>query len=288
MSSISPFGPLTVKFAVTNLQACESSFFAPSGLLDGKEHTVKTKLTVSVAIVAAAGLFSSAAFAAYPVVQVNDKIKFADGNGDSPGGAFILTDWGSTGTVNKGSFESFCLEKNEYMNYGSGNVVSGTGPSFKVVSISEEARKGGAGGQIALPYPHDPLDVRTAFLYTKYIEDQSALNAVAGWSAASLVQKGTAMQQAIWTIEQEMVTTNALANSLITFAGASGWTNTGRVHVLNLVWNTGGGGSYPAGTYAQDQLYLAPVPEPETYAMMLAGLGLLGFMARRRRRDLSA
>jgi len=28
---------------------------------------------------------------------------------------------------------------------------------------------------------------------------------------------------------------------------------------------------------------LAPVPEPETYALMLAGLGLVGFMARRRK-----
>ena len=27
---------------------------------------------------------------------------------------------------------------------------------------------------------------------------------------------------------------------------------------------------------------MAPVPEPETYAMLLAGLGLVGFMARRR------
>jgi hypothetical protein len=27
----------------------------------------------------------------------------------------------------------------------------------------------------------------------------------------------------------------------------------------------------------------APVPEAETYAMMLAGLGLVGFMARRRK-----
>jgi hypothetical protein len=30
-------------------------------------------------------------------------------------------------------------------------------------------------------------------------------------------------------------------------------------------------------------MMLAPVPEPETYGMMLAGLGLVGFMARRRK-----
>ena len=28
----------------------------------------------------------------------------------------------------------------------------------------------------------------------------------------------------------------------------------------------------------------APVPEPETYVLMLAGLGAVGFMSRRRRR----
>lgn len=33
---------------------------------------------------------------------------------------------------------------------------------------------------------------------------------------------------------------------------------------------------------------IAPVPEPETYAMMLAGLGLLGVMARRRKHELVA
>lgn len=36
---------------------------------------------------------------------------------------------------------------------------------------------------------------------------------------------------------------------------------------------------------AQDAV-TAPIPEPETYAMMLAGLGLLGFMAKRRKRQL--
>jgi choice-of-anchor A domain-containing protein len=32
------------------------------------------------------------------------------------------------------------------------------------------------------------------------------------------------------------------------------------------------------------QGFMAPVPEPETYAMLLAGLGMIGFMARRRQR----
>ena len=32
-----------------------------------------------------------------------------------------------------------------------------------------------------------------------------------------------------------------------------------------------------------DFLYAAPVPEPETYAMLLAGLGLIGAMSRRRK-----
>jgi hypothetical protein len=32
----------------------------------------------------------------------------------------------------------------------------------------------------------------------------------------------------------------------------------------------------------------APIPEPETYALMLAGLGLMGFVARRRSREVTA
>lgn len=41
---------------------------------------------------------------------------------------------------------------------------------------------------------------------------------------------------------------------------------------------------YPAGE-TRGQLLLAPVPEPEAYAMMLAGLGLIGALVARRKRD---
>jgi len=37
----------------------------------------------------------------------------------------------------------------------------------------------------------------------------------------------------------------------------------------------------------QDLAVFAPVPEPETYAMLLAGLGLIGFIAYRRKNDSS-
>ncbi|PTQ80123.1 FxDxF family PEP-CTERM protein [Nitrosomonas ureae] len=36
------------------------------------------------------------------------------------------------------------------------------------------------------------------------------------------------------------------------------------------------------GSYTVDS-YISPVPEPETYAMLLAGLGMIGFSVRRRR-----
>ena len=39
--------------------------------------------------------------------------------------------------------------------------------------------------------------------------------------------------------------------------------------------------------HAQDVVVFAPVPEPQTYAMMLVGLGLLGFSARRKSQNLS-
>jgi hypothetical protein len=48
-------------------------------------------------------------------------------------------------------------------------------------------------------------------------------------------------------------------------------------------------GTSMAGSYSGTlNISVSAVPEPETYAMMLAGLGLLGFVARRRKKTESA
>mgnify|MGYP003342308399 FL=1 len=52
-------------------------------------------------------------------------------------------------------------------------------------------------------------------------------------------------------------------------------------------WNDIGAPAFPNHSvgYVVEYSNLSAVPEPETYAMMLAGLGLLGFAARRRKQN---
>jgi len=87
-----------------------------------------------------------------------------------------------------------------------------------------------------------------------------------------------------------------------TLSGLLGFSNAGRLGINNS-WTTGlnferidalaSGTAIPLYTQYTDgsavrvwvdgtNLHIAAVPEPESYAMLLAGLGMLGFMARRR------
>ncbi len=63
----------------------------------------------------------------------------------------------------------------------------------------------------------------------------------------------------------------------------SGNATAGATGLANFVFTFDTNGS-PSKDVAIDRVYFAAaVPEPETYAMMLAGLAVMGFMARRRR-----
>lgn len=60
-----------------------------------------------------------------------------------------------------------------------------------------------------------------------------------------------------------------------TFAGLAAGS-----YALNVLgYATGADGGFYAGGFIADT---APIPEPETYALMLAGLGIVGFVLRRR------
>ena len=209
-------------------------------------------------------------------------VKFADGVGDSPGGAFngsVIS--GASGTWNN-SFQSFCLEYNEHISLGS--------TPFKVGGVTNHTvNAAGAygtysGTEVGHTSTQDPISASTAWLFTQFFTTN--LSNASIWGHASQAAKNTAVQQAIWSMEGESfgsmsslaVTYKNMANAAVV-SGA--WSGIGHVRVLNL-YSQDSHGHYTVN--AQDQLYMVTtVPEPETYALMLAGLALVGGIARRRR-----
>lgn len=191
-------------------------------------------------------------------------IQLADSYGNTGGGEFIATVTGAPADT----FLTFCLEKNEYFT---------PGQNLYVKAVNTAAVNGGVGG----PNP-DPISAQTAYLYTMF-----RTGALSGYdfvnTGATRVASANSFQKAIWYLEEEITygETDAQAQAWITAANtavsSSAWTGIGNVRVLNLYQDAN------FTTRAQDQLYLLPVPEPEIYAMMGLGLGLLGWVGRRRK-----
>ena len=122
----------------------------------------------------------------------------------------------------------------------------------------------------------DPISFATAWLYDQFRGGTLAGYAYVG-STAVRDASANALQNAIWFLEGEIGSVSGQANTWKNMGLANGTTLYG-VRVMNVVTLSGG--------IAQDQLVM--IPEPETYAMLLAGLGLMGFVARRRQRKLAA
>lgn len=116
-----------------------------------------------------------------------------------------------------------------------------------------------------------------------------------GQEAAALLFGGSASDYFISTVDNTVANINHSA-WISTWGGACGGTfPCGTVVAENFEVSTGGSylNSGDTSAYVQDwavgpdytnyAFRVAAVPEPETYAMMLAGLGVLGFMGKRRK-----
>jgi len=191
-------------------------------------------------------------------VDIGDIIKFIDRPG-SPGGEFGVKEWLGGSNYTGELFVTFCVEYREYIDFSN---------LFRIDNISNIAIQGGEGPG------GDPLDPKTAWLYTQFRN-----NTLSGYTGDA--SSANALQNAIWYIEGEISSLPAgKATDWYNAAVAAGWTDIQDVRVMNLSWYTG----TLAGQRAQDQLVLAPVPEPGTLLLLGSGLLGLGIWGRKKRR----
>lgn len=168
------------------------------------------------------------------------------------------------GTLNGASFATYCTELLQTFNWNQSNAALNT---YSVVS---GITAWGAAKSTA-------MDQLMSYAFTAGLPTNADTSA--------------AVQSAIWEVLNETNTTSPYSfntGNLLISATPSSSTQAALTSMNLVLANLG---SYAITQHVdqlhngtqQDFLVMAPVPEPESYAMLLAGLGIVGAVARRRR-----
>lgn len=223
--------------------------------------------TIAATLVLTAG---AATAPADGVVQLNQGLYQAGQGGEFQlvrlsGEVGVLSGPSYTGNP-ANSFPCFCVEILEHVSFGG---VYNAHINTKAIGGSYGAGPDG-----------DPLDPRTAYLYTMFRAGTLqgyAFDGTADQRRASAMK----LQQAVWYIE-EPGAAEGQYNEFVGLANAAGWTDIGDVRILNMSVRNSDGSD---GGHAQDQLTMVPLP-----TAVLAGIGGLAmvmggtYMRRRRNR----
>jgi hypothetical protein len=205
-------------------------------------------------------LMAASAFAV-PTIQLLNH-----GYGTTNGGEFNFNviSGGPVGINPTGStFYTFCVETTEHISCGGKYDVQ--------ISTAAMYNDGLPG------YPSNPLDARTAYLFTEY---------VSGGLGARSDTLADDFQRAVWYIENQSPGWGVdnylvdIADDAVAAGGEWYGKGIGNVRVLNM-WTTGHTGDY--AYRAQDQLVCIPaVPAPGAILLGSIGVAFVGWLRRRR------